>query len=66
MDSPETVKKIFKITGISSDVDESEDMVINGIDNKCDDNDNSSELLIDDTIQIKLLALKLHVIKILY
>jgi hypothetical protein len=62
--SPETVDKIFKVTGISNEMDGSEDFMINAIDNESYSNyngDNSSigsgsechknvsELLTDDT-----------------
>jgi hypothetical protein len=59
---PEIVEKSFKVTGISSEMDGSEDFMINDIDNESESNDNGndssvgsdsehvSELLIVDTI----------------
>jgi hypothetical protein len=41
--SPETVWKSFKVTGISNEMDESEDFMISDIDNESERNDNGDD-----------------------
>jgi hypothetical protein len=48
--SPENVEKIFKVTGISSEMDDSKDFMINDIDSESQSNDNGDDSSIGSNI----------------